>query len=252
MPKILIKNKKSLIIVLSTCILIVCLILANYLSLYLIKTDNQSTSLSSTSFELHFITLAKSQVKNEALTLSTDYQSIGAGGFIWENDGYYHVASSAYLNKNDASLVQNSLKTNNDIESEIFTIKFNSFEINGTFNNDESKVINKALNIFLEYYKSIYDIAISLDTAVYNEISARMAVNNAHNNLSTTLDNFELLFKDNDNSTLTLLHNKLKNAKEISQSLCGGILLNDKQTYSSLLKYRYLEVLHVYYGFLNS
>lgn len=249
MPKISLKSKKSLIIVLCSLVFIVCLILANYLSLVLIKTDKETTKVSSNSFELYFLSLSKSQVKNEAITHATDYQKIGAGGFIWEKDNYFHVVSSAYINKNDAQLVQNSIKTNNNIDSEIFSIKFNSFTINGSFNSDQTKVLNKSLNSFLNYYKEIYDIAISLDTSVYNEISARLAVNSSHNNLTNIVNNFELLFKDE--TSLSKLYSSLTQAKNISQKLCGGSLVNGCQTYSSLLKYRYLEVINIFYNFIN-
>ena len=78
----------------------------------IIKTNSYAESVSSNEFDVYMLSLSKSQVENEAKSLACDYHKIGAGGFIWQNDGYYHIVSSAYLNKNDAELVQNSIKIN--------------------------------------------------------------------------------------------------------------------------------------------
>lgn len=248
MPNFYQRNKKIILSAVVSAFLVICLIIANYLSLLLIKTDGESTSVKSNNFEIHCLSLAKSQVESEATTLAKDYMLIGAGGFVWKNENYYHVISSAYSNKNDAILVQNSIKTNQNLDSEIITISFESKEIIGNFSSEETKVLTKALNCFQEYYLSIYDIAISLDTSVFNEISARLAVNNIHNNLATTIANFETIYKDNYVGNIKILHDALKKASQTSQALCSGLTINTNQTYSSLLKYRYLEMLNIFYN----
>ena len=256
MPKFSFKNnkisKRAFIIAFLSIFLVVCLIIANFLSLMLIKTEGQSENVSSNSFEIHMLTLASSQVEKEAESLALDFQKIGAGGFIWKNDNYYHVVSSAYVNKNDATLVQNSVKANQGLDSQIISITFNSFAISGNFNSDEKKVLTKALNACFDYYLSIYDIAISLDTAVYNEISARLAVNNAHNTLNNIVDDFNTIFENNGADIINNLKEALNEMLKTSQELCGGIKVNDNQNYSSILKYRYLQVLNIYYNFINS
>ncbi len=248
MPNFYKKNKKIILTSLGATLLVVCLIVANYLSLLLIKTDSESTSIKSNNFELYLLSLSKSQVEKEAMTLAEDYRLIGAGGFIWKYDNYYHVISSAYSNKNDALLVQNSIKTNQNLDSEILTINFSSKELLGNFSGEETKVLTKALNCFQEFYLTIYDIAISLDTSVYNEISARLAVNNAHNNLATTIANFKTLYEDNLTGNIKILDSTLEKASKTSQSLCSGSQISKGQTYSSILKYRYLEMLEIYYN----
>ena len=254
MPKIsfksLIKSKKTFISIFFTIFLIVCLIIANFLSVMLVKTSNTSENVSSTSFELYMLTLASSQVEKEAESLAVDYQTIGAGGFIWQKDNYFYVVSSVYANKNDAILVQNSVKANQGLDSEIITVSFDSITISGSFSSEEKKVLYKALNSCYDYYLSIYDIAISLDTSVYNEISARLAVNSAHNNLSYIIDNFNTLFENT--NELSDLKNMLQSIFDVSKLLCGGTLLSNNQTYSSLLKYRYTEALNILFEFIQN
>ena len=197
------------------------------------------------------LSLSKSQVESEAKSIAPDYRKIGAGGFIWKNGEYYYVVSSAYANKNDAELVQNSIKLNQNLESEIFTIKFKSYSINGSFNGEEKKVIQKTLNGCQTFYTSLYDIAISLDTGVYNEISAKLAVNNASQTLATTYANFNTLYPNSPSSPYNEINKLNEKAVILSQKLSSGERISADQTYSSLIKYRYLETLSLFYNFIN-
>ena len=256
MSKISIKNvfksKKNLIVSIGVIFLVGCLIIANYLSLLLVRTDSGAENVSSSPCELYMLTLAKSKVEKEAKMLASDYQNIGAGGYIWEQNDYYYVVSSVYNNKNDAVLVQNSVKANQGFDSEIITVKFPSFSINGNFSADEKRVLDKALNCFYSYYLSIYDIAISLDTNVNNEVSAKLAVNNAHNTLNNVVDDFNTLFSSIKSDDLNELSAALSNSLKESQDLCLGTLVSPNQTYSSLLKYRYTAVLNEWKKLNNS
>lgn len=251
MTKFLIKNKKSFLITLFSIFFVICLIIANYLSLMIIKTESVTQDITTPEFEIYMLSLSKSQVENEASTIAPDYRKIGAGGFVWEKEGYFYVISSAYLNKNDAELVQNSIKLNQNIESEVICVKFKSFTINGSFNNEEKKVILKALAMAQDFYSSIYDIAISLDTGVYNEISAKLAVNSTTNNIATSFANFDTLFPSPTTQPLLNINNLCKNVVKIAQKLSADERFSQEQTYSSNLKYRYLQALSLYFNFIN-
>lgn len=223
---------------------VACTLLASFISNYIVPASDLGEKVKTNSYTLYMISLADSKLEKEAEMLCEDYQKIGAGGFVWKSEDYYHVISSAYLNKNDATLVQNSIKTNQNIESKLIEVKFNGIEIYQTLDANENKVMTKAGNLFYNYYLSLFDIAVSYDTFVYNEISARLAVNNLHSSLLETIANFETVFKDNLSSQeISPLYCSLLKAKEISEDLCGGEKLNSNQTYSSLLKYRYLQML---------
>lgn len=242
-------SKKSVIIVLGSIFFAFCLACAYYLSILLVKTDSSTDSVTQNSFEVYMLSLGKSQLESEAQTRASDFQSIGGGGFVWKQEDYYHIISSIYANKNDALLVQSSVKANQGLESEIISVNFKSLTLSGSFSQEEKKVLLKALGSFYEYYLNIYDIAISLDTLVYNEISARLSVNEVHNSLNVAIDNFNTLFSS-PAGELARLSSALSSALQESQKLCSGTLENSTQTYSSLLKYRYTKVLKIYYDFL--
>lgn len=255
MPKFSLKrkisSKKTVLSVALSLLLLVCLIVANYLSLMLVRTETGGESVTAGDFKVYMLTLSKSQVEKESISRAVDFRKIGAGGYVWQQNEYYFVVSSVYANRNDAVLVQNSVKSNQGLESEIVEVAFPSFTINGNFSGEEKKVLSKALNAFYELYYNIYDIAISLDTAVYNEISARLAVNNAHSGLSNTIDNFNTMFGEYDQPEIQELSDALDDGLQISKALCGGSPISEGQTYSSLLKYHYTEILALYLDFIS-
>ena len=252
MPKFSIKSKKTFEIVLGLVFFLFCLSIAFYLSTLLVKTDVEVENLSSPEFELYFLSLSKSKLESESQARSEDFQGIGAGGYVWKNDDYYHVVSSVYANKNDASLVQNSIKLNQNLDSEIFSVKFESITINGTFSSEEGTVLNKALNAIYEYYKKLYDIAISLDTNVYNDISARLAVNNAHSNFTLVRDDFQTLFASSKVQEINLISSLLDECFDQSKLLLSDTRVSANQTYSSHIKYRYTNLLSIYYRFIEN
>ena len=251
MTKFWLKHKKSIIITSFSLCLVVCLMVANELASLLIPVSSPSDSVSSSAFDLHLISLSKSQVKAESRERAKDFQVLGAGGFIWQHEGYYHVISSAYLSKNDATLVQNSIKLNHNLDSELITLNFTTHTIFGNFESEEVKVLNNMLNACLNYYSSVYDVAISLDTGVYSETNAKLAINSTQTSLATTIANFNTLFSSPLPENLSPLKNMIDQVFQIGQKLCIADKENDEQTYSSVIKYRYLEILNLYYNYIN-
>lgn len=253
LPKNKQKFKKVLISFTFIFVFSICLGFAQVISYLVIPTSTQVLQgLSTPSFKLYFISLAKSQLENSATSLACDYQKLGAGGYIWKYNGYYHVIASCYEKENDATLVQNSIKVNHNLDSEIFTVDFTTLSLSGEYDNDGKKVLAKTLKSFYVAYQELFDIAISLDTSVYNEISARLAINTVYSNMNSTLADFKTLYKDTLDQTLSLLNHHLEKAVYILENLCAGKLENNSQTYSSIIKYRYTQLLSTYYEFLNS
>lgn len=251
MPKKSISTKKIFIFSFAMAVLTFFILVAILLSNLIVQKTGNNENISSPSFDIYMLSLSKSQLEKESLARAGDFQQIGAGGYVWKYEGYYHVITSAYIEKNDAILVQNSIKLNQNLESEIIKVSFPSIYIVSSFSSEEKKVLSRSLVAIKDYYLSIFDIAISLDTGVYNEISARLAVNNAHNTLNNIVDDYNTLFSSNHDNQLSLLKDMLNKASQISTLLCGGEKINQGQTYSSILKYRYLEILNVYYQFVN-
>ncbi len=252
-PKNKKKIKKAIILIASIFIFSICFGIAQAFSGLIIPSTTQvPTGLNTPGFKLYFISITKSQLENSAHSLASDYQKIGAGGYIWKNEGYYHVISSCYERENDAILVQNNIKVNHNLETKIFSLNFDSLSMTGEYSSEEKQVLSKALKSFYTTYQSLFDIAISLDTSVYNDISARLQVNSTYSTFNSILTNFNTLFNTNNEQHISILSKHLNKANEILETLCSGKLVNQTQTYSSLIKYRYTQMLSTYHEFLNA
>lgn len=244
MPKKLSTNTKILIILGAIFMIATSAILANLLSMAIYPTTQSSAEVKSNSFELHLLCVGKSQNELAAKALAPDYQKLGAGGYIWKNGDYFYIVASAYLNKNDADLVQTNLK-NSDIDCEIFSVNFKGLSVCGSFSSLEKKVLQKALNISFQSYQNLFDASISLDTGVYNSSAAKIAVNAVQVAINSAITDFETLFKNSENEALQKIETMLNGLKKTSSSLASGKLAND-QTYSSFIKYHYIEILDNY------
>lgn len=245
------KSKKILFYVLGGIIFSGCIAVASILSNFIINADTLSTSIEIPSFELNFISLAKSKLEKEVIAQKPYLQELGAGAVVWKNEEYYHLFSSGFAQKNDAQLVQNSISQNLNLQSEIITITFPTFSLSGNFNSDEKRAIFSALALAQTYYNDLYDISISLDTNITSLTSAKLAINGAINNLSVCYSNFDTIYKYPKDKTISELKNLLISYIETAQDLTLEKKESDSQTYPSLIKNNYLKILKLYYNFVN-
>ena len=252
MTKNSIKSKKFFIILIFVLAFIACVIVANYISIALLSANSNSDETFSDEIEYFMLSLSKSKLEKEAEATMQDYQKEGAGGFVWKIDDYYYVLSSAYLNKNDAQLKQVSIKQEYGIDCEILPIKFKSIKIEGNFTSEEKKVLNKSLSICNSFYSSIFDIAVSIDTGVYNDTTAKLSVNATINKINTIYANFDTLFPGPCPKPLESLQKLQEKVIYVAKQLLNDERMTIEQTYSSSLKYRYLQVLSLYEKFCEN
>lgn len=248
-----IKSKKVLLLSAFLLLFALCLGIAHIISALVIPTSTQvNANLSTPTFKIYFISLSKSQLENSAYSLASDYQKLGAGGYVWKNQDYYHIIASCYEKENDAILVQNNIKLNLNLDSEIFSVEFTPLSYAGDYEQEQKKVLAKSLKTFYITYQSLFDIAISLDTNVYNDISARLAVNSTYSALNAVVTDYNTIFANTQVQPLQILGHHLSQAGSILENLCSGKPVNQGQTYSSLIKYRYTQLLASYHQFLLS
>ena len=79
-------NKKSLIIFLFCLFFVVSLVIANFISLTLLKTNSTAEVVSSNEFEIHMLSLSKSKVENEAKTIVSNMPQSIANGLLYIAD----------------------------------------------------------------------------------------------------------------------------------------------------------------------
>ena len=168
--------------------------------------------------------------------------SLGGAGYIYTDDEYYVVAS-IYENEADAKKVKESLVVTKPTTT-IKNIEIKSVTFSGNLSSQEKSTITNTLGIFKTTYKKLYDISVSLDTGVIQEINARLSVNELASSVNEIKDNFNTVF----NSTQTKNLITIKNAVDKLSTALNSLINNSKVPYTSYIKYAYCESIMIYKG----
>ncbi len=208
-------------------------------------------NLACPSFSIYFVSTAKSQLEAEASSLARDEMSNQNGGYVWHEGNYFYVISSAYENKNDATLVSTNLK-NSGIKNEIFEITFPSISFPFSFKSSEEKsIFQAAINLFYSSYKHLFDISICLDTKLYDETKALIETNNLQAKADEIMKNFTLVFNEEKDAIFNHLDEAIIDTNETIGLLTEKQFLSSKQSFLSLTRYTYTKILAIYHNFLE-
>lgn len=216
---------------------------------YLISTAIVTSSLfqytsvvSSDSQNLYAISMASSTSENDLTSQKENLQSQNGAGYIYEKDEKFYLLASIYENYNDAELVKNNLKTNG-IEAEILTITLDTIQIEGNFTADEKNMLSNGIKSSVETFKNLYDVAISLDTSVFDKTKAKIECNTIYSNNVSIKANFDTYFKDTKDDNLKKLQSTLTRTNDYLSNLISENYDTQTQTFSSLIKQTYCEIL---------
>ena len=202
-------------------------------------------SLSEQSLEIYAVSLLRTQSKIEAVEFSKTIQSQNGAGYVWSQNKEFYVFASAYEQENDAKLVKDNLKTQS-VESEIIKLNFLSINFKEEYNNEERSELSNSTAIYKTTFKKLYDISVSFDTEIINEMQAKLEVGKILSDVTKSRTNFETRFATKKNSETVYLGVKYKDLLEATQNLSDSNLVSDMQTYSSLIKYTYIKILSIY------
>lgn len=179
------------------------------------------------------------QLDEEISTL----QNQNGAGFVFEKDGQFLLLASLYQNQSDAEKVKNNLVasgTNCSVEKLTVSAK----SISGNFTSQQKDILSQCLKINLQTFKDLYDVAISLDTKVFDKPKAKLECNNIFAKLIAVKTNFETFFEEDLSKTS---FKEIKSALEKTESclskLIGENFENAGQTFSSLIKLTYFKIL---------
>ncbi len=207
------------------------------------KTTSDSTStLSSVGYNVYFVYLNECQIDAEATALGKDIMSEGFSGYVWQYGEKFYCTASAYKNENDARLVSNKLEKEGK-NSKILKVSFPQIKISSTYSSDERQVILSALNIFHDSYLTLYDLSISLENTLLSETNASLTVNNTLSQFSAIKKNFDTLFPQSDSEFTSIIKNYLISGHETLSLLSEKVLITPSQSFCSIIKYRYCEIL---------
>lgn len=224
--------------------LVLC-VSVGYLISTLVVTTNlfQTTSkVESQNNTYYLLSIYQNENKEDCENNLQNFQNQGCAGYIYENDGKYHIIASIYDNVNDAELVKSSLQANG-YTVEILNYKISGFSLEGNFSTPEQQVLKDCLQVQNKIYKSLYDVSVSLDTNVYDELTARFNVNETYSNFLTTKNNFETLFSEKNN-------NDIISIRELFNTISSELetLTNSKENFSSAIKLAYCNIILANYN----
>ncbi len=190
---------------------------------------------------VYAISMATSENSDELKAQKTQLQAQNGAGYIFEQDDKFYLLASVYENVNDAEKVKDNLK-NQGYESEILNITLEKNKIEGNFSNEEKGILETSLKSNFDVFKSLYDVAISLDTNVFDLTKAKLECNTIFSNHVSTKTNLETFFK-NQTSEIKTLQQNLDETNDNLSNLISENYENRSQTFSSLIKQTYCKIL---------
>ena len=201
-----------------------------------------SSDISLSKYNLYAVYTNSTESKVQADEYSATCKAQGGAGYIYLNDSKFFIIASIYENESDAAKVLENIKTNNSSAS-ITGISIPQIYFSSNLSGDEKTTLENALNIFKTTYKKLYDISVSLDTSLINEVNARLEINQIGSNITTISSNFTTIF--NNQMTNNFLNIKLK-LNDLLTCIDNLINASSNFPFTSLIKNAYCECLFLY------
>ena len=218
-----------------------CCISCSYLiSTAVVSSFGYTTNISSQPQTVFAISLQSDENPKDLNENVTSLQSQNGAGFVFEQENKFYLIASVYENVNDAELVKNNLNSSG-INSEIIEIPLENNSIKGNFDTNEKEILSASLKANYNTFKSLYDIAISLDTGVFDMSKAKLECNNVYSSLISIKTNLDTFFKNN--TEIEFLKENLSTSTELLSKLISEQYENINQTFSSLIKLTYCKIL---------
>ena len=166
----------------------------------------------------------------------------GGAGYVYMNESSYNIVAGMYETEADAKKVlSNIIEKKPDASIVVITIP--QIIISSNLGSQEKSAVSSCIGLFKSVYKRLYDISVSLDTAVINEVKARLEINDICSNAQKILNNFNTIF----NGTLTT---NLLSIKLSTEDIIGYLneLTNSTSSlpFTSLVKECYCKVIGSY------
>lgn len=199
-------------------------------------------SINLSEYSVFAVCTSSHETKLMADELSENIKLQGGAGYVYMSKQSYYVVAGIYENEADATKVKQNLIASKP-QTEVIKITSQAISISNNLEQEKKGSLLECLNVFKQTYKKLYDISISLDTAVINEVNARLQINETASNASTILGNYTTLFANNMSSQLL----KIKLAvEELCSSLNSLMQVSSLFPFTSLVKETYCKVIMQY------
>ncbi len=236
-------KKFSILSLLIICIGALACVSCAYLISTAILSSNLLTNVITVNDKQNVYAISMKNSESKEDLQKDELQTQNGAGYIYEKEDKFYLLASVYANKSDAEKVKNNLK-DTGIECEILTINLEYESIDGNFTAEEKNILTNCLKAKYTAFESLYDIAISLDTKVFDKTKAKLECNKVFSNHISTKTNFETFFeKDLNKSTFKNLDDALKTTENHLSNLISENMDSTNQSFSSLIKLTYCKIL---------
>lgn len=240
------KIKFSRIFTISFCLVAFCLMLtmADFFS-SLITVGGFSfayDNINQNEYKVYAVCTNSYQEKVLASECCEQIKNQGGAGYIYMNESSYNIIAGMYENEADAKKVLSNILEKKP-DANLITITIPQITINNNLSQQEKATINTCLSSFKNVYKKLYDISVSLDTAVINEVKARLEINEISSNTQKILNDFNTIFNGNVKTNLLTIKLSLESTIQYLSDLINSSTIIP---FSSLVKECYCKVIMLY------
>ena len=201
-----------------------------------------SENITTSELNLYAVCTSSHDTKLLADELSETIQLQGGAGYVYMNKHSYYIIAGIYQTQADAEKVKQNLIQNRP-QTTIVKITAPAVLLSSNLSQQEKSTVLDGLGLFKSVYLELYDIAVSLDTSVINEVNARLDINQIASSINNTLSNYSTLFSN----TLTTELLKIKLAiEEIKTHLTSLTNSSSIIPFTSLVKETYCKVVVSY------
>lgn len=201
-----------------------------------------SENISTSEYTVYAVCTSFHDTKMLADEMSETIQLQGGAGYVYMNKQSYYIVAGVYQSMGDAEKVKQNLIASRP-QTCIVSITSPAINLSSNLSQEEKITVLESLNLFKTIYKDLYDISVSIDTAVTNEVNARLQVNQLSGVINTTLSNYETLFSNSLTTDLLKIKLSLEDVKK-----CLNLLSESSSIipFTSLIKETYCKVLVCY------
>lgn len=194
-------------------------------------------------FKVYAISVGSYSTRNVAESIAISYRQKNAAGYIHKKNEKYYIIVSAYEKENDAKLVKDSLEQDN-LQCEIIMLSFSDVSLQNVSSTTQEKIFLDSLNIFKKVFVDLYDISISLDTKVIDEIRAKIDIITIKARIEEKLQRINQGATSIDGIYYQMIRNKYNELLLELESL-KNYEQEEDITFSAQIKLAYMETLRI-------
>lgn len=197
---------------------------------------SSNNELKKNGYNIYAVSIYQSTNFSSAGTNAASFQDKGGAGYIYFENGIFHVLASGYKEKSDAEKVIEKLAQSGQ-NAKLLIITVSNINLAGTFSQTEQTALNNALMCYSNCFDSLYDMSVALDTNVSTANEIRSQLSSLISSTKEIKSNYDKAFSSRLTEKLLEISLSLKDVVEYIEDISSST-----ETLSSRLKYCYFQI----------